>query len=131
MDLKTKLTNHMSNELFSFINSEDYKNSSPENQKESLKLIFDNLYNNLEEYSENFMDNLLQGGSDEDYQEYLDKDRRNWLSALLFIIIVSFSLYTVNNIFNILPRFSFFEAFGAILLGINIYSISSFYMSRN
>lgn len=131
MDLKTKLTNHMSNELFSFINSEDYKNSSPENQKESLKLIFDNLYNNLEEYSENFMDNLLQGGSDEDYQEYLDKDRRNWLSALLFIIIVSFSLYTVNNIFNILPRFSFFEAFGAILLGINIYSISSSYISRN
>jgi hypothetical protein len=131
MDLKTKLTDHMSNELFTFINSEDYKNSSPESQKESLKLIFDNLYNGLEEYSENFMDNLLQGGSDEDYQEYLDKDRRNWLSALLFIIIVSFSLYTVNNVFNILPKFSFFEAFGAILLGINIYSISSSYISRN
>jgi hypothetical protein len=131
MDLKTKLTDHMSNELFIFINSEDYKNSSPESQKESLKLIFDNLYSGLEEYSENFMDNLLQGGSDESYREYLDKDRRNWLSALLFIIILSFSSYTLNTIFNILPRFSFFEAFGFILLGINIYSISSSYISRN
>jgi len=131
MDLKTKLTDHMSNELFIFINSEDYKNSSPESQKESLKLIFDNLYSGLEEYSENFMDSILQEGSDEDYQEYLDKDRRNWLSALLFIIILSFSMYTANDIFSILPKFSFFEAFGVILLGINIYSISSSYLSRN
>jgi hypothetical protein len=128
MDLKTKLTDYMSKELFTYINSKDYKKLSKEDQQESLKSIFDSFYEGLEEYSEQYMDMILNESSNVVDNKYQDIHRKNWLSALFLILIVSFSMYTVNNLFNILPRFSFLEAFGSILLVINIYSIASSYI---
>jgi len=102
--------------------------------EEELKTYFNKIYDTIQEMADSTLEELTKNGIDimtkEDFNSLEDEQNRGWTQGLFILLLISFGSSTLNNIFNILPKFSFLESFGLLLLLINVYSLISIYLFK-
>lgn len=131
MDIKDQIIKNMSESLHELVTCEDFKKNDQNSQIQSIEIYFKNILEDAEMSTKNIpADTPSKDKLNEMYDDYVKEDRKQWISGLFSIILLSFFLFTINNIFNILPRFSFLEVFGCFILLLNIYSISYSYINK-
>lgn len=127
MDIKDQIIKNMSESLHELVTCEDFKKNDKNAQIQNIEIYFKNI---LEDTEMPTKDTPSKDKLNEMYDDYVKEDRKQWISGLFSIILLSFFLFTINNIFNILPSFSFLEVFGCFILLLNIYSISYSYINK-
>jgi hypothetical protein len=134
MSTRDAFTSQLSKNMMDFIESEKYENLTKAEKEEELKTYFNKIYDTIQEMADSTLEELTKNGIDimtkEDFNSLEDEQNRGWTQGLFILLLISFGSSTLNNIFNILPKFSFLESFGLLLLLINIYSLISIYLFK-
>jgi hypothetical protein len=134
MSTRDAFTSQLSKNMMDFIESEKYENLTKAEKEEELKTYFNKIYDTIQEMADSTLEELTKNGIDimtkEDFNSLEDEQNRGWTQGLFILLLISFGSSTLNNIFNILPKFSFLESFGLLLLLINVYSLISIYLFK-
>ena len=134
MSTRDAFTSQLSKNMMDFIESEKYENLTKAEKEEELKTYFNKIYDTIQEMADSTLEELTKNGIDimtkEDFNSLEDEQNRGWTQGLFILLLISFGSSTLNNIFNILAKFSFLESFGLLLLLINVYSPISIYLLK-
>jgi len=134
MSTRDAFTSQLSKNMMDFMESEKYENLTKAEKEEELKTYFNKIYDTIQEMADSTLEELTKNGIDimtkEDFNSLEDEQNRGWTQGLFILLLISFGSSTLNNIFNILPKFSFLESFGLLLLLINVYSLISIYLFK-
>lgn len=134
MSTRDAFTSQLSKNMMDFIESEKYENLTKAEKEEELKTYFNKIYDTIQEMADSTLEELTKNGVDimtkEDFNSLEYEQNRGWTQGLFILLLISFGSSTLNNIFNILPKFSFLESFGLLLLLINVYSLISIYLFK-
>ena len=134
MSTRDAFTSQLSKNMMDFMESEKYENLTKAEKEEELKTYFNKIYDTIQEMADSTLEELTKNGIDimtkEDFNSLEDEQNKGWTQGLFILLLISFGSSTLNNIFNILPKFSFLESFGLLLLLINVYSLISIYLFK-
>lgn len=131
MNTRERLLEGLSKSIHELITSDDFKKVDKEVQIKSLEVFFHRIYDDIQNTADETIDKLAEQNIYLQSEEHFLNERNSYTSGFFVVIIIGMALSILNNFFNVLPKFSFLESFGAILLLINVYTLISFFIRRN